>query len=142
MKGTLTRRLALARERTPTVPDPKAMTPKEKRAHAFRLLDFNTQVALMNRQAEAEGQAPWQIMKRERAREQELAQAAASAAPEPKPAPATTPKPSRPRHVGEPDPDFVPPQNQFWEERCWFRAREAQDFYDDEPERNDDDWEW
>jgi hypothetical protein len=54
---------------------------------------------------------------------------------ETKPAPPA--KPSRPRHAGEPDPNAIPPQNQYWEEKCWFRFRRLDEPYD-EPEAEDE----
>ena len=60
----------------------------------------------------------------------------ASPAPvEPKPAPPAKPPP--PRHAGEPDPNALPPQNQYWEEKCRFRFRGPEDAYADEPEQDE-----
>lgn len=54
---------------------------------------------------------------------------------EPKPAPPA--EPFRARYPGEPDPNAVPPQNQYWEEKCRFRVRGPEDVYADEPERDE-----
>jgi hypothetical protein len=55
---------------------------------------------------------------------------------ESKPEPPT--KPSRPRHAGEPDPTFVPPQNQYWQTMCRFRLRQLGEPYDDQPPEEDE----
>jgi hypothetical protein len=51
--------------------------------------------------------------------------------------PAPTVQPFRARYAGEPDPTALPPQNQYWEEKCRFRARGPEDVYADEPERDE-----
>jgi hypothetical protein len=64
-----------------------------------------------------------------------------TAAAEPPPPIETEPvrptKPWQAGYPGEPDPDAIPPQNQWWEERCWFRSRQFGEPYD-EPEEADE----
>jgi hypothetical protein len=44
----------------------------------------------------------------------------------------------RPREVWEPDPSFVPPQNQYWEELCRWRVRGLDEPHDEEPPEADE----
>ena len=67
------------------------------------------------------------------------AEVALSEAPvENKPAPPAKP-PHRPRYPGEPDPSYVPPPpSQYAEQMCRWRARGANDYYDNEPPEDDE----
>jgi hypothetical protein len=51
------------------------------------------------------------------------------------PAPLPRPLPAPPRPPAPPQP------RQWWEEKCRWRARGLQDYYDDEPLKDDEDWE-
>jgi hypothetical protein len=60
----------------------------------------------------------------------------------PRPAPVETKaappvQPFRARYAGEPDPTALPPQNQYWEEKCRFRFPGPEDAYVDEPEQDE-----
>lgn len=65
--------------------------------------------------------------------------------PQVKVTPSTSPvdngPPAKPRprkSWWEPDPSSVPPQNQYWEERCKWRVRGLHEPYDEEPPEQDE----
>jgi hypothetical protein len=99
--------------------------------------DFNQAVAEANRRRQAKVAARAAAEARQPERMPELVAEAAlpPTSVETEPAP---PKPHRARYPGEPDPNAIPPQDQWWETRCWFRARGLDEPYDDGPREQDE----
>jgi hypothetical protein len=69
---------------------------------------------------------------------------AAASTPPVQTGPAPPPEPWKASYPGEPDPTFVPPQNQPWQQNAQFRPRLAPEPYPDPPrsrQSQEDDWE-
>ena len=120
----------------PPPPDLSALSPDDQILFAVKQVGLKALLHEVATDEHADKPAAGAPLEPERATESSR-EVVSSTPAETKPASPT--KPSRPRHAGEPDPAAIPPQNQYWEEKCRFRFRRLDEPYDDdEPSEEDD----